>query len=70
MAVFTLGVITGRTASIAVIHITEEMIQPVVYGIVLKVIAHGVITRCLVMYWSGVWIGMSVMLIPVIRLAI
>jgi hypothetical protein len=61
MVVFTRGEINGRMVRIAVSVITEEMKQHVVYGITLKVAAPGVITRCLVMYQSGVWICMTEM---------
>jgi hypothetical protein len=61
---------TGIKSSIAVTVITMVKKQHVVYGVTLKVVVRGVFTRCLAMYGSGVWIGMTVMLIPVICMAI
>jgi hypothetical protein len=60
----------GRTANIADGIRIEEVKGHVVHGIIQTAAARGVFTRCLAMYGSGVWIGMTVMLIPVIRLAI
>jgi hypothetical protein len=67
MVVFIRGVIT---ASIADMAVTGDVKKLVVYGVILMVAVSGVITRCLATYGSGVWTGITVMLIPAIRVAI